>query len=250
MNLLSFNIHGCDSSLKRRRVGKIITEGKINFYLIQETKIKVFNDKLGRCIWGNGDYDWSASGSVGQYWGLLLIWKKILLCPLFTFKGKGYLGVHGQWKGTNCFIVNIYSSCSIVDKRLLWSELLNLKSSMPLGEWLIGGDFNAVKTTSERMGRGRPNFVEMEELSYFIDAIGLIDLLVVGNMFTSFNSSGKCRSRLDRILLSDYLIRRWKVVAQKVDDKDVLDHRLVWLYSNNANWEPKTFKLSLIIQSF
>ncbi|CAK8575810.1 unnamed protein product [Lathyrus sativus] len=108
-----------------------------------------------------------------------------------------------------------------------------------MGNW---GDFNAVKSKLERKGKGRLNFMEMKDFSSFIDAIDLVDMPIVGNRFTWFNSSGTCKSRLERILLSEKLVRKWKVVAQKMGDKDVLDHRLVWLLSNSMDWGPKPFK--------
>ncbi|CAK8566825.1 unnamed protein product [Lathyrus sativus] len=71
----------------------------------------------------------------------------------------------------------------------------------------------------------------------------LVDLPVVGNRFTWFNSSGRCKSRLDIFLVSEDRINRWKLKAQCVCDRDISDHRPVWLKSNNLNWGPKLFKV-------
>lgn len=60
--------------------------------------------------------------------------------------------------------------------------------------------------------------------------------------FTWFNSISTCKSRLDKILLSDQFIRKWNVVAQKVGDIDVSDHMPICLLSNNVDWGPKPFK--------
>ncbi|KAI5412725.1 hypothetical protein KIW84_057383 [Lathyrus oleraceus] len=95
------------------------------------------------------------------------------------------------------------------EKTFLWSELIRLKSSLPLGEWLIGGDFNADKSELERKGKGRSSSVK------------LVDMPVMRNRFTWYNSSGTFKRRLDIILLSDQLIRKWKVVAQKVGGRNV-----------------------------
>lgn len=70
----------------------------------------------------------------------------------FSFRGDGYLGINCLWKVLNCFLVNIYSSCILLDKRNLWSNLLKVKSNFPIGEWLLGGDFDAIKTEEERKG--------------------------------------------------------------------------------------------------
>lgn len=52
----------------------------------------------------------------------------------------------------NCFFVNVYSTCLGFEKRELWSELLNFKNRLGVGEWLVGGDFNAVKSKVEGGG--------------------------------------------------------------------------------------------------
>ncbi|CAK8533215.1 unnamed protein product [Lathyrus sativus] len=71
----------------------------------------------------------------------------------------------------------------------------------------------------------------------------LVDLPAVGNHFTWLNSSGSCRSRLCRFLLSDSLIDKWRITAQYVRDKDVSGHRPVWIKASHVNWGPKPFKV-------
>ncbi|CAK8578494.1 unnamed protein product [Lathyrus sativus] len=71
----------------------------------------------------------------------------------------------------------------------------------------------------------------------------LIDLLVVGEKFTWSSSSGSCRSRLDRFLISQQLINLWNIKAQYVSDRDISDDRPIWIKANNINWDPKPFKI-------
>ncbi|CAK8533216.1 unnamed protein product [Lathyrus sativus] len=70
----------------------------------------------------------------------------------------------------------------------------------------------------------------------------LVDLPAVGNHFTWLNSSRCCRSRLDRFLLSDSLIDKWRINAQYVRDKDVSDHRPVWIKASHVSWGPNHSK--------
>lgn len=51
-------------------------------------------------------------------------------------------------------------------------------------------------------------------------------------------------SRLDRFLLSESLIARWKISAQWIGDRDISDHCLVWLIEDEKNWGPKPFKFN------
>ncbi|XP_058784312.1 uncharacterized protein LOC131659088 [Vicia villosa] len=69
-------------------------------------------------------------------------------------------------------------------KRQLWSRLLELKNRYQDGEWIIGGDFNAVKKRSERIGQSlRISNVEWREFSDFIDDCGLVDGPCKGKKF-------------------------------------------------------------------
>lgn len=43
-----------------------------------------------------------------------------------------------------CYLVNVYSACSMSGKRRTWEELRGLKSEFARGDWCVAGDFNAV----------------------------------------------------------------------------------------------------------
>ncbi|CAK8568088.1 unnamed protein product [Lathyrus sativus] len=139
MNLITYNIKGCGTSIKRQMVCQLILGGNVDVYFIQESKIQNMTDSLVKIIWGKYDYGWSSVEVIGRSRGILTIWMRHKFCSNFSFKGKGYLGVNGLWKGTNCYIVNVYSSCNNVEKRRLWSKLVQLKNNFPKGEWEVGG---------------------------------------------------------------------------------------------------------------
>lgn len=37
-----------------------------------------------------------------------------------------------------CYFLNVYSPCNLAKKRSMWLEILNWKSSLEVGEWLVG----------------------------------------------------------------------------------------------------------------
>ena len=47
---------------------------------------------------------------------------------------------------------------------------------------------------------------------------------MMGNKFTWFNLSDKGMSMLDKFLLSDELVEKWKVDGQMVGSRDFYDH--------------------------
>ncbi|CAK8534118.1 unnamed protein product [Lathyrus sativus] len=82
----------------------------------------------------------------------------------------------------------------------------------------------------------------MKDFSEFIKDLNVMDLPVFGSRFTWFNSNGKSRSRLHIILVDDRVISMFSLKNQMVGDRDISDHRPVWLKSNFVNWGPKPFR--------
>lgn len=55
MNILSYNIRGCGSFLKRKRLVNLIRKEDFDMCLIQETEAKVIDDNLVVALQGNKD---------------------------------------------------------------------------------------------------------------------------------------------------------------------------------------------------
>ncbi|XP_075499933.1 uncharacterized protein LOC142538505 [Primulina tabacum] len=67
----------------------------------------------------------------------------------------------------------VYASCGYIERRDLWSSLLQIKPA--LGPWLVGGDFNVVRDASECLGTRGGKLLPMEEFNTFILDSGLVD---------------------------------------------------------------------------
>jgi hypothetical protein len=72
----------------------------------------------------------------------------------------------------------------------------------------------------------------------------LIDSPVLGKKFTWFKPDGSARSRIDRFLLTEGVLREWKVAGQWVGDRDISDHCPVWVKCPMDNWGPKPFRFN------
>ncbi|XP_058746048.1 uncharacterized protein LOC131618913 [Vicia villosa] len=108
-----------------------------------------------------------------------------------------------------------------------------------------GGDLNAVKKRSERIGHSiRSSNVEWKDFSDFIVESGLVDVPCKGKKFTWFSGDGKLKSRIDRFLVSNNIISKWGVVGQWIGSRDVSDHCPVWLLVDKEDWGPKPFKVN------
>lgn len=134
---------------------------------------------------------------------MLILWNNEKLEVLNSFKGGGFLGIKVCWKHNLYYVVNVYSSCDMHKEKILWKEVLALKEYFKDGEWILGGDFNAVKNGSKR--KVRAAIINHREVELFVDFIlnySLMDIPCKGKKFTWFSGDGKSKSRIDRFLIS------------------------------------------------
>ena len=132
---------------------------------------------------------------------------------MFSFSGLGFVGVCLEWglSKTHCFLVNFYSKFPILDKRVIWDKLVDMKNSLGGDVWWVVGEFNSVLKESKRkgtpFGSGNPMASGVRDfslsLSLFVHMIGLFDFPLLGWRFTWCHLNGGSMSRLDRFLLSD-----------------------------------------------
>ncbi|MCH90510.1 hypothetical protein A2U01_0011426, partial [Trifolium medium] len=161
------------------------------------------------------------------------------------FTGDGFLGVCVEWKVALLYVVNIYSPCTMAEKRKLWKDLIEFKLSNEPGDWCLGGDFNSITKVGERRGsNGVSGHTERVEFSQFIDDLEVIDIPVTGKKFTWFSSDGSVMSRLDHFLLSEGFIEKGGISNQCIGDRDISDHCPIWLMSSKLNWGPKPFRFN------
>src|SRR4051812_38227150 len=94
-----------------------------------------------------------------------------------SFRGEGFLGIKARTGNCLYYLVNVYSACSLPLKRALWKDILALKGRCRDGRWIIGGDFNAVRRSSERVGISLSRSIsEWREFDDFNFYSGLIDV--------------------------------------------------------------------------
>ncbi|XP_058751945.1 uncharacterized protein LOC131625047 [Vicia villosa] len=196
-------------------------------------------------LWEGGEIGYYFSASKGSAGGLLIMWRTSYVSILSSFCGNEFLGIKVSWKSGIYYIVNIYSSCSLSLKRVLWRDLLILKNNFTDGDWLFGGDFNAVKTRNERVGSSvNMNATGRRDFSIFIDSSGLVDVPCKGRKYSWYSGDGRSKSRIDRFLVSDSIVSSWGVAGLLIGLWDVSDHCPVWLEVDKEDWGPKPFKFN------
>lgn len=245
MLLGSMNIRGLGGKVKKKKIKGLVNSNKLDFIAIQETKLETIDNRLCEYLWGDTSCDWVFSPSVGRSGGMLCIWNKANLKMLLSFKGRGSCGICGEWcpLKIKCFLVNIYSSCNIYDKRRMWEELKMSKRGFGGGTWCLMGDFNAIKCHSERRGVNvLENRAETGGFSQFIEDMELVDIPVYGRKFMWYKPDGSAMSRLDRFLVSEEWLAISSNSSQWVLNRDFSDHFPILLKTASINWGPKPFR--------
>lgn len=151
MKIVSYNIRGLGTAVKKRNIRKLVTAENPDFLYIQETKREIVDARLCLSLWGNNDFAWVFSTSIGRSGGMISIWKKNSFSKFDSFSGLGYLGVSGTWaNGTSCNLINIYSPCEYAGKMKLWKDILDVMPQRGGEVWGVMGDFNSILSSSEK----------------------------------------------------------------------------------------------------
>lgn len=215
MIITTFNIRGLGGVLKKNKIRDLIRVHRVDFMAIQETKMEVITPELCYSLWGSEDCEWAFRPSEGNSGGILSLWNKVHSRLNFTFVGEGFVGVCLDWgvHRRRCFVINVYSKCSLEDKWRLWESLVEVRRSLGDGAWWILGDFNAVRNGDERRGVNSgvssSQVVESNFFNGFLREVDLEDLNLLGRRYTWYHPNGISMSRIDRVLISEELTQFW-----------------------------------------
>jgi len=139
---------------------------------------------------------------------------------------------------------SIYAPCDVSRQRSLWDNISNRLVTYADKNVCICGDFNAVRSMSERRSVGSiQRHLGMTGLNLFIDDNLLIDLPLRGRSFTWFKGDGKSMSRIDRFLLSEKWCLTWPNCFQMATARGPSDHCLLVLSIDEENWGPRPLRL-------
>ena len=176
----------------------------------------------------------------------MTMWKKSVLGYESHVMGKGFIAFFGKLLRSDlrCIIVNVYAACTYADKKRLWEELSNIKAASQDQLWCFCGDFNAVRTRSERKSIYGSVGCSRETYGFknFIETNLLLDLPLVGKKYTWFKANGSAKSRLDRILVSEEWLQVWPSSKQYIQWREVSDHCAIVVKSVDKDWGPKPFR--------
>ncbi|GJX81606.1 RNA-directed DNA polymerase, eukaryota [Tanacetum coccineum] len=199
MNALSINIQGLGHKTKKEWIKTLTNSFKLNFLAIQETKMTSISHMDVKFLWGNSNYDYVCSESLGNSGGILCIWEASIFKKINTTVSDNFIAIYGTWLPTNSKIlfIAIYAPQQTSCKRKLWDYISNIVGRWN-GESIIMGDFNEVRSSEERRGSCF-NPYSARYFDRFISNAGLVDVTLEGYAFTWAHPSASKMSKLDVI---------------------------------------------------
>ncbi|XVF70808.1 hypothetical protein PTKIN_Ptkin11bG0191400 [Pterospermum kingtungense] len=234
--IATWNIRGLGCLEKRRAVRRLFSKGKLDAIFIQESKIKEVRQRLVRWLWGNIDVTCEFVVVDGNAGGLISCWNNNFFSVEAKFVSQRYILLIGVLQEINfrCGLDNVYAPNDESERSRFFDELSRVLDNAGC-PWILGGDFNIVRSEEEKIGLTY-NMVAMSNFSSFIESVGLVDLPLSGGRFTwSSNRDLPTFCRLDRFLCSSEVLMEFSILVQKVWPRSLSDHNPVSLESETIN---------------
>jgi len=214
MKIISLDVRGLGGNKKRRYLKELIFKEQVGMVCIQETKCSEFGKENCFNMWGSNEIDWVENGAINNAGGIITVWRRSCFQLSSFFNRNNSSIIEGEWKvgdGVRLTIVNVYSSGSLKEKKLIWDEINACRASQLNKIWCVVGDFNSIITKEERKSlvSGSNYSREIHGFNEFIEKAELLDIPMVGRKFTWYKPNGMVKSRIDRVLVSKKWMEVW-----------------------------------------
>ncbi|XP_073047522.1 uncharacterized protein [Primulina eburnea] len=167
MNFLIWNVRGLRSSESQQRLHAHVKEKRVKILAILEPMI----DLDVRFMTRRFGFSRVISNSSGHIW--VFFAEDVMAECLLDHTQFLHFRVSASFLPTTVFCSFVYAKCDYIERRQLWTSLLQVKPDQ--GPWLVGGDFNVVRNSSECLGSSGGRLLPMEEFNHFILDSGLVD---------------------------------------------------------------------------
>jgi len=188
-----------------------------------------------------------ANGTAG---GLAILWnpEEVLFENLISFP-RILIGLFRMTGSTEqILILGVYGPHIPREWKNFLNDLQATRRIFPGIPWIVGGDFNMIRTTEEKKGGIRRIYQNMEEFNEMITEQRLVDISTINGIHTWNNQRGgrnQIASRLDRFLLSEQIMNRDVFVEAKIIPAMGSDHwpiRLEIDIKKNSSKKPFRFE--------
>ncbi|KAK8573835.1 hypothetical protein V6N13_096766 [Hibiscus sabdariffa] len=202
MRVLSWNVRGLGSSVKRSAIRRILRQQHIEMVFLVETKLGVMPEAIIKSIWWTDSFSFIVSTSMGLSRGIVFIWEVGKFDVIDSFLDSNFVLIRWKWCVDNweCAMIAVYAPCEFVLQQELWGCFVS-----------------------------------------FVEEAGLLDLPASGKAFTWFGT-GLRVSPLDCFLVSPPWVEQFHGLEQFILQRGISDHAPVWLSSGVVDWGPRPFR--------
>ncbi|KAJ0599248.1 putative RNA-directed DNA polymerase [Helianthus annuus] len=243
MNFLSVNIRGLGGSCKSGWVKDLRRVYGINFVAIQESKQSSVSVLELKKFWGSGSFGLEVVDAVGLSGGLICLWDDQVFKVVSSTKNRNFIHIKGELVGSGVIlnVLNVYAHQGVSAKSILWNSLVDIISGNS-GQWVLGGDFNAVRFREERRNCSfKPTCAN--NFNSFIYNAGLREYHLRGRAFTWQSENGKKLSKLDRFLVNSEFFDSWPEARCQALPRSWSDHCPIILIAKSVNFGARPFRV-------
>ncbi|XP_071728355.1 uncharacterized protein [Rutidosis leptorrhynchoides] len=244
MNWLSLNIGGgMFSKDKQNWVRKLCNENSISVLGLQETKMISLNYFAVKAFWGNFHFKVASSCARGRSGGIVTLLDPRFFTSSRVISFDNLLIVQGSFVNSSSvfYLINVYAPQPLHLKKHLWLFINNFMTSNG-GDYIFFGDFNSVRTPSERMGT---NFCQRtaDAFNDFIITGNLVDIPLGGRAYTRVNKAFTKRAKLDIFLVSNGFLCAFPHLTGTIISNLWSDHCPILLRNKMLDYGPSPFRL-------
>ena len=242
MNILSINMCGMKDRVKRKRVARLCSQHGVSFLGVQETRASSINLFDVRSMWGNFSFEFVVASARGLSGGILSMWDPSAFKKTKIISMENALIVEGEWvfKKMKCYMINVYAPQQDSHKRMLWETLTNFILGND-GEFVVFGDFNAVRNRGERWGCAYSHR-EATDFNSFISDAGLMEVAMGGFGYTRVSPNGDKMSKIDRFFITAGVEVCFPELYAMACDNNIADHRPICLKEALQDYGPRPFR--------
>eukprot|EP00253_Pinus_taeda_P003282 PITA_03282 len=151
--------------------------------------------------------------------GILTLWNPQNIGIIDSEASRNYSVVIQHVGDREIYLVtNVYGPQRMDDKLRFIDSLMDLKARYADIPWILSGDFNMIKSLSEKKGGTRNISKDSLAFQNFMDSMKLVDIVSSNGLFTWNNKRGESlvASKLDEFIISKDLMLNNKEMAASI----------------------------------
>ncbi len=210
MKITSWNIRGLGSKRKQRFLSSRMRQAMPDIIFIQETKCSIQKVRQIHSKWFSR-FEFLEVKEENTTGGILTLWDTLKIGIIDAEASRNYLSVVIRPVGERdtYLVTNVYGPQRIEDKLKFLDSLVDLRDRHTGIPWIMGGDFNMIRSLSKKKGGTKALGRDSLEFQTFIDNMELVDTDMNKGLFTWNNKRGgesHIASKLDIFIISEDII--------------------------------------------